>query len=165
MAAKGVLIGLGSPIMSDDGVGLWVSRELHKRLPDFELDLSCGGGFQVVDSILGHPVAVIVDSMVTGMFPPGTVVRLDMDSGLETLRSRHSHGLNFVEAIRMAISCGAPVPEAIVIYGIEVEDPHTLGQELSQVLKEKLATIVDQIVEDVLHVAAERCMNSESPPK
>ena len=165
MAAKGILIGLGNPIMSDDGVGLWVSREIHKRLPDFDLDLSCGAGFQVLDSILGYPVAIIVDSMVTGRFSPGTVLRLDIESGLETLRSGHSHGLNFVEAIEVAMSCNAAVPGTVVIYGIEVEDPHTLGQEISQVLKEKLDAIVDQIMEDMSHIGVDRCTNSELPPK
>jgi hydrogenase maturation protease len=129
MAANGILIGLGSPIMSDDGIGLLLAGEVHKRLSDFDLDLSCGGGFQVVDAILDYRVAVVIDAMVTGRFKPGALVRLDVGSDIMTLRSGHSHALNFVEAVQMARSCEAPLPETIVIYAVEVEDPHTVGDK------------------------------------
>jgi hydrogenase maturation protease len=143
-----ILLGLGNPIMSDDGIGLVVSEAIHGRLPGFVLDMSSAGGFDVVDRILGYGRAVIIDSMVTGRYPRGTVVRIDNDASIETVRIGHSHGIDFVRAIELARSCGAAVPEEVVIYGIEVADPFSIGEEISAVLLENLESIVDHIVRD-----------------
>ncbi|MFH1220951.1 MAG: hydrogenase maturation protease [Candidatus Eisenbacteria bacterium] len=149
MAAKGILIGLGNPIMSDDGIGLLVARRVHQHLPSLDLDLSCAGGFDIIDRILGREMAVIVDSMVTGQCPPGEVRRLDVGACRGTLRSRDSHTVGFSEAIRLARACGAALPSRIVVYGIEVEDPFSVGDRVSETLAGKLDSIVDDIVRDL----------------
>jgi hydrogenase maturation protease len=149
MASSGILVGLGNPIMSDDGIGLLVSRRLHRRLPGYDLDLACGAGLHVMDSILGYRKAVIIDSMVTGSYPPGTVMRIDPASGVETRRAGHSHGVGFFEAIEIARACDAALPGEIRVYGIEVEDPFTIGESVSEGIMEKLNEIVDFIVDDI----------------
>jgi len=149
MAAKGILIGLGNPIMSDDGVGLVVCRRVHERVANCDLDLACGAGLHVMDSILGYRRAVIIDSMITGRFPVGSVVRVDPGSGLETRRAGHSHGLGFFEAIDIARGCDAPLPEEILVYGIEVEDPFAIGENMSESIMGKIDEIVDFIVSDL----------------
>jgi hydrogenase maturation protease len=149
MATRDILIGLGNPIMSDDGIGPLVSEKVHERIPDCDLDMSCAGGFDVVDRILGHRRAVIIDCMVSGKHQPGTVVRIDADSPTETLRAGHSHGINFLEAIDLARSCDAPVPAEVIVYGIEVENPFSLGRDISESLREKLDRIVEEITHDL----------------
>jgi hydrogenase maturation protease len=150
MAANDILIGLGNPIMSDDGIGLVVSRRVHELVPGCELELSPAGGFDVVDRIIGYRRAVIIDCMVSGRYPPGTVVRIETGSALRTLRTGHSHGINFLEAIDVAKSCDAPVPAEVIVYGIEVEDPFSLGQEVSETLRESVERIAREIAEDLL---------------
>lgn len=150
MAAKGILIGLGNPIMSDDRAGLVVSREVRKHLADFDFDLSCSSGFDIVDRILGYDVAVIVDSMVSGRRPAGTASRLDLDAGGATLRSRDGHGVGFAEAIETARSLGAPVPRHILVYGIEVINPFAVGDGISKGVVENLGSAAEDIARDVL---------------
>lgn len=142
-------MGLGNPIMSDDGTGLVVSRALHRRLPDFDLELSCSNGFDVVDRILGYQTAIIIDSMVTGAHAPGAVVRLGLDGPRTTLRSADSHNLAFPEAVRMAAALGAPVPGTILVYGIEVVDPHSVGSEISPAILARVEEIAREISKDV----------------
>ena len=148
MARRSILLGLGNPIMSDDGIGLVVSEEVHRRLPEFDLDKSTAGGLDVVDRILGYSKAVIIDSMSTGRYPYGTVVRVDTEEQVETLRIGHSHGMDFIRAIELARSCGAAIPDDIVIYGIEVKDPFSLGEEISGEVFSHVDRIVDRIVSD-----------------
>jgi hydrogenase maturation protease len=149
MAANGILIGLGSPIMSDDGIGLLVATEVHKRLGDFDLDITCGGGLQVVDIIQGYRVAVVIDAMVTGRFEPGALVRLELDTGIMTLRSGPSHALNFVEALEVARTCGTPLPETVVVYAIEVEEVRTVSDRVSKVLLDRIPEMTEEIVRDI----------------
>jgi hydrogenase maturation protease len=149
MKTRRVLIGLGNPIMSDDGVGIVVSRKVHTRLSGFELETSGGNGFDVIDRMLNCDTAVIIDSMVTGLHPPGTVAKLEAGSDLRTLRMTHSHGVDFLTAMEMAKSMGARLPGEIVVYGIEVQDPFSLGQEISQAVVGRIDEVVDSIVEDL----------------
>jgi hydrogenase maturation protease len=148
-APTGILIGLGNPIMSDDGVGLLVGRRVHRRLKGYDLDLACGAGLHVMDSILGYRRAVIIDSMVTGSVPVGSVARIDPGAGIETRRAGHSHGVGFFEAIEIARACGASLPDEILVYGIEVADPFTIGDEVSKAVMNKLDEIIEFIIEDI----------------
>jgi hydrogenase maturation protease len=162
MATKSILIGLGNPIMSDDGAGLAVSREVHKRLTDFDFDLSCSSGFDIVDRILGYDMAVIIDSMVSGERSPGAVARLDLATSAATLRSRDSHGVGFVDAIETARSLGAPVPRRVLVYGVEVINPFAVGGEISGVVLDKIDSAAEDIARDVLKErSAFTCTNWE----
>jgi hydrogenase maturation protease len=149
MVSESILVGLGNPIMSDDGIGLLVSRRVHRRLTGYDLDLACGAGLHVMDSILGYRRAVIIDSMVTGCFPVGSVVRIEPGKGMETRRAGHSHGVGFFEAIEIARACDAALPEEILVYGIEVRDPFTIGETVSDCIMDRLEEIVDFIVSDI----------------
>jgi hydrogenase maturation protease len=149
MAARSILVGLGNPIMSDDVIGLVVAGEVHKRLPDFDLELSCSNGLDVVDRILDHDFAVIIDSMVTGEYRPGTAVRLGFERSMRTLRASDAHGVGFSQAIELARACGAAVPPRIVVYGIEVVDPRSVGNLVSRAVSDRIGAIVDEIVRDL----------------
>ena len=149
MAARTILIGLGNPIMSDDAIGLVVAQEVLRRLPGIEGDLSASGGFDVLDCVLGYDRAVIIDAMVTGKFPAGTVRRVDPGGGLATLRVTDSHGMNFLRALEVGRITGADMPDEVIVYGIEVADPKTIGDELSPDVAARTGEIVDAIVRDL----------------
>jgi hydrogenase maturation protease len=149
MATRTILIGLGNPIMSDDAVGLIVAEEVRKRVPGLECDVSASGGFDVLDRIIGYDRAVIIDSMMTGRFPPGTVRRVDADPELRTLRVTDSHGMSFLKALEVGRVAGAEMPEEVIIYGIEVEDPASIGEGLSEGLREKVGEIAGEIARDL----------------
>jgi hydrogenase maturation protease len=149
MASNGILIGLGSPIMSDDGIGLLVAEGVHRRLSGFDLNTTCGGGFEVVDIIRDYKTAVVIDAMVTGRFETGTLVRLDLGTDIATLRSGPSHALNFVEALKVARSCNVPLPETIVVYAIEVKEVRKVSDMVSQVLLDRIPQIVEEVVQDI----------------
>ena len=156
MRNKCILIGLGNPIMGDDQLGLIVAERVHKHLPGFDLELSCYNPLDVVDRISGYDKAVLIDSMVTGSFDPGTVKRVELDDNC-TLHCSTSHGLDLARALRMARACGACLPSEIQIYGIEVKNPFTVGEGLCAELTGMLDAIVDTIVRDMSR--GENCTN------
>ncbi len=148
MTKKFILIGLGNPIMSDDRVGIIVAQEVKKRLPDLDLDTACYGSLEVVDRISGYEKAFIIDSMVTDRFVKGTVRRVDPGVDV-TLNCGGSHGVSLSQAIEIARACGSALPPTILIYGIEVSDPFTVGDAMSEELNASLDSIVESIVEDI----------------
>ena len=72
--SRTVVVGLGSPIMCDDAVGLRVSEAIDAM--DFE-DVDCCqeavGGLDILPVIHGYRYAIIVDAIQTGEYGPGTV--------------------------------------------------------------------------------------------
>jgi hydrogenase maturation protease len=148
-----LVIGLGNPIMSDDGAGLAVAAEVHKRLTGIDLDLTSSNGFEIVDRLLGYDLAVVIDSMLTGRHAPGAVLRIDFGGSMCTLRARATHGVGFGEAIELARSCGAAVPGSILVYGIEVRDPHSVGSRMSADIEARVGSIADEIARDVAAAA------------
>ena len=161
MAARTILIGLGNPIMSDDAIGLLVAQEVLRLLPGIEGDLSASGGFDVLDCMIGYERAVIIDSMVTGKFPPGTVRRVDVDPELRTLRVEDSHGMNFIKAMEVGRVAGADMPREVLIYGIEVVDPGSIGETLTEGLAERVAAMAAEIARDIEAGEGQGCTSSE----
>lgn len=148
MREKCILIGLGNPIMSDDRIGIIVAEKVGKRLPHLEVDTSCYGSLDVVDRICGFGKAIILDSMMTQTLSPGTVRRVKLDENV-AIHCSGSHGVGLSEAIEIARACGSQLPSRILIYGIEVRDPFTVGNSLSEELSRNLESIVDIIVRDL----------------
>lgn len=161
MAARSILVGLGNPILSDDVIGLIVAGEVHKRLPGFDLELSSSNGLDIVDRILDHDFAAIIDSMVTGKYCPGKVLRLDLQRSMPTLRASDVHGVGLNQAIELARACGAAVPRRIVVYGIEVVDPRSVGDLVSAAVSERIGAIVEEIVRDLPVVSGRRQAREE----
>ncbi len=148
MSSKKILVGLGNPLMCDDAIGIVVSERVHRALKDYEIELGCRTGLDVVERIIGYNEAVIIDSMITKKVSPGSVVKIRHGEGMVSLRCTHSHGMGLFQAIELARKYGARLP-SIVIYGIEVEDPYTLREGLTQSLRMSIDRIVKQIVDDI----------------
>ncbi|MFC1927886.1 hydrogenase maturation protease, partial [Chloroflexota bacterium] len=64
---KALVLGIGNPILSDDGVGIKVAREVEKNLNDPQITVSeaSAAGLSLLDSILGYDRVIIVDAIQT----------------------------------------------------------------------------------------------------
>jgi Ni,Fe-hydrogenase maturation factor len=54
-----------------------------------------------------------------------------MQASADSLRLSHQHGVSFAQAIAFGRQCGAEVPDPVVAYAVEVQDPFTFGEELT----------------------------------
>ncbi len=135
---SGVVIGLGSPLLSDDSVGLHVVRRAEEKLGprasgvDFKLNHS--GGFDLIYELVGYRSALIVDCMVSGVRPAGSCVLMDI-SELDHLaqdRLVDSHGLNLPTVLEAGRRCGYDMPRRVEVLGIEAEDVTTFSERPTQ---------------------------------
>lgn len=147
-----LVIGLGNPLLRDDGVGLHVVAALRQR-PLAE-DVDCAdethGGLRLMERMIGYDRVLVVDAMTTGV-EPGTVRQVSF----ETHATRHSasaHDVDLPTALRVGRESGAPLPPdaRVVLIGIEAEDVETFGEEMTPAV----AAAVPRAVETVLHVLA-----------
>lgn len=74
------VIGIGNPLLGDDGVGVEVIKEMEKlRLPEHVRVYDGGvGGLSLLGLIEGHKEAIFVDALEMGL-EPGSIRQLDVE--------------------------------------------------------------------------------------
>ena len=145
------IIGLGNELLSDDGLGIRVVRSLRARLRDdrvaFE-ELSVGG-LQLLDYVVGCRQCIIVDAIITGSHPPGTLYRFVQKADRDLVRLTSSHQIDLSQVLALAKLMGADLPEKLTVYGIEAEDVITFRDGCTDHVARAIPRLVDVICLDV----------------
>jgi hydrogenase maturation protease len=150
--ARILVVGLGNPILKDDGVGWQVVQQaarrwqtLHSTAPDHaahtsdaagaeaaqvEFDCVALGGLALMERLVGYERVLLVDAIQTHGGLPGTCYRCTADD-LPTLHANSAHDASLNVALGLGRRLGAYLPEAIDIIAIEVETVTEFGEELS----------------------------------
>ena len=149
---KKIIIGMGNPLVSDDGVGIRVIRSLRERLNgrgDVDVVELYAGGIRLMETMVGYKKAIIVDDMLTGRDKPGTIYSF-LPSELTTTRNIVStHDTNLCTALEIGRLLELPLPDEIMIWGIEAEDVSTLGEGLTPAVAEAVPIVVEKILQDL----------------
>jgi hydrogenase maturation protease len=126
-----LVLGLGNDILGDDAVGLLAARRLRASLPaSVDVQESAGAGLDLLDVLEGYGGALILDAIVTGAHPPGTVLEFSAADFREVVApSPHFAGLP--ELLQMARQLAIPFPETISVLACEVADPYQIREGLS----------------------------------
>lgn len=64
---------LGNSVLADDAFGLVVAEELRRARPDLDVRESSTSGFDLLEYTLGADRLIVVDTVQSGVVPPGTV--------------------------------------------------------------------------------------------
>jgi hydrogenase maturation protease len=150
-----LLLGMGNPILTDDSVGVRLTRDVSERLarsPDLVVVEECSaGGLALLDVIAGHDRLIVLDAIRTRGGTPGDWYRFDARALRETLNLRNVHDVNFATALELGRRLGVQLPpdEEIHVFAVEVADDATFGETLSPALDaaydEVLAGILGEI--------------------
>jgi hydrogenase maturation protease len=148
-----IVLGLGNPILGDDGVGCRVAREVEKRLDgltglEIEIDQFFRGGIALMERLVGFNCAIIVDSIQGLGGLPGTLHRLTLDD-LPTCNANSPHDASFKAALEMGRSLGAELPQEIVIYGVEIEAACDFLEELSSEVEAGVLPAVQAVLDEL----------------
>lgn len=148
-----VVIGLGNPILSDDGVGIKVVREIKDRLNGLgnsvEVKEAGVGGMRLMDELIGYERALIVDAMVTGTCKPGTLHELSLSDLVCTRNMVCTHDTNLPTALEMGRMLGLSLPSDIRIWGIEAVEVESFGEELTEEVAAAVPGAVDNIMAEI----------------
>lgn len=142
-----VIVGLGNPILSDDGVGHRAAAALGKMFSGARVATIPMIGMDLLDLISGHDTLCLVDAMTTGGVSVGTVTRLQEPG--KGLHVASSHGPDLHLVLSLGRSLGLPMPRTILIYGIEIGTEVPYGEALTPALQARLETAVKDIAADM----------------
>ena len=75
---RALVIGIGSPIISDDAIGIRVAEEIMRLdMPNVDVEEASVSGLDMIEKMLDHERVIIVDAIVTKQLEPGDGGRPD----------------------------------------------------------------------------------------
>lgn len=134
---KTIVIGLGNPILGDDGVG-WVVVEQISNLELCQsntvvVDYLSVGGLTLMEHLVGFDRAIVVDALQTTLHPIGTVIDMQLDDFPEQIAGHltSAHDVNLKTALQLGREMGAQLPEETIIVGIVVNCVTNFSKDLT----------------------------------
>jgi hydrogenase maturation protease len=148
-----LIIGLGNTILSDDGAGILVAREIKKRrngLKSIDIVEASLGGIGLIDLMADYNTVIIVDSIKTENGSPGTFYKLNINDLGDTAYPCSSHLLDLRTTIELGKKMGYNMPESIDIYAIEIRENTTFSESLSPEVEKAIPELAKKIVEELI---------------
>jgi len=146
-----LILGLGNPILSDDGVGCLVAATLKERLGGREIDVLEAGiaGLDCLDLLAGYDRAIIIDAIQTVDGTPGRIYRLGPEALASTRHSGNPHDVNLATALELGARLGLPLPGQITIFAIEARDVTSFGETCTPEVAGAVPACVDMVLKEL----------------
>ena len=128
-----IVVGLGNPILGDDGVGWRVAEALKELRPPVEIDCLALGGLSLMERIIGYDRVIIVDSIQTRGGVNGQVYTFPLDD-LPDLSAGHTtavHDTSLPTALKLGRTMGVTLPDDVMVVAIEADRVYDFSEQLT----------------------------------
>jgi hydrogenase maturation protease len=151
-----IVIGLGNPLMTDEGIGVLLVQKLAQKSDRKELH-GCNdvefydggtGGMNLLYKIENRDKVILIDCAKMGQ-SPGTICRFTPDQvrTLKKLAHFSLHEIDILKLLDVAAQLDA-APKEVIIFGIEPASLE-LGNDLSEILKTQLDNYLNTILAEL----------------
>lgn len=150
---KTIVIGLGNPILGDDGVGWRVAEEVKRQLDpesDVDVEFLSLGGISLMEHLIGYKRVILIDSFISDAAPGSiTVSNLDQLPNYSAFHITSAHDTSLQNALKLGMGLGVPLPDEVVVVGISIHPVRDFSESLSPAVSEAIPES-SQIVIDEL---------------
>ncbi len=148
---KILILGMGNPLLTDDGAGLCVAAKLKERLnrPDVAVLETAAAGLALLDFLSGYDQAIIIDVIQTVGGKPGDIYKLTPEAFDTAEHVTSPHGIDFRTALELGNRLGLNLPQKITIYAIEAADVSTFGEEFTAPVRKAVSACVNMILQEL----------------
>jgi hydrogenase maturation protease len=156
---KTIIVGLGNPILGDDGLGWKIADEVKKQLtspsPPTPLPLGEGGrrwgegevaieflslgGISLMEHIIGYERAILIDA-VTSDQETGSVIVSKLSEMLDhsAFHMTSAHDTSLQNALRLGKAMGADLPDDVVVVGVATDHVYDFSEEFTPAVAEAI---------------------------
>ena len=155
---------LGNEIISDDGFGPEVARQLTLQgdLSEYaDIVYAPIAGFSLIDLLADREKVLIVDTIRTGKAAPGTLYNFPAGELTPSNNLTTSHQISLPIALELGRRFGAKMPLVLDIVAVEAEDLETLREELTPSVRAAVGEALDFIREWITQNAVEEVINED----
>ena len=136
---------LGNDILADDALGFVVADRLRKLTSSgADIVSSAESGFHLLDHILDVDTLVVIDTVKTGLAPPGTIHQLLLDE-IKSPSGGSPHYIGLSETLALARCLGLPVAKNIVIFAVECSDRLAVGGEMHSAVRAAVPLLLGEL--------------------
>lgn len=169
---KTIVIGLGNPILGDDGVGWKVAEEVQRLLlsptesptgalreedgDEGEVTVDCFslGGISLMERLVGYDRAILIDALGLDR-PPGSIFIFPLEDlpNYSSVHTTSAHDTSLQNALKMGKNLSAHLPDHVMVVGIAARRLYDFSEELSPPLAAAVPEAARMVLELLnLHV-------------
>ena len=104
-------------------------------------------GFALLDVLRGRRRAAIVDCLVSGEHPAGTIVHINESDLAGSVRLNSFHDISYPTALALGQRMGWEMPDSISIWGIEAGTADVFSETLSPPVAAAVERVAAEVVE------------------
>lgn len=143
-----LILGIGNPILTDDGVGIQIARKLKEARPGLNIEETNEAAIVLLDYLVGYEKLIIVDSIQTGHGRPGELYQLKLEDFKTATDCTSSHGIDLATAFEVGRALGCKMPAAVSIYAVEVMDNENFSERCTTEVEKEIPSIVTRIIRE-----------------
>jgi hydrogenase maturation protease len=147
-----IVIGLGNPILGDDGVAWRVVDAVEARIgavaaASITVRRLAVGGLALMEQLCGSRRAVVIDALLDDAGHPGSVVTLSLDEAERHMPGHldSAHDVTLSAAIDAGRMLGAALPDEVMVVGIRVVVTDVFGEALSPAVEAAVPVAADAV--------------------
>ena len=151
MSKKTLLLGIGNPLVSDDGIGIVAAREIAKRkLHGIDVEEATASGIEVMEMMLDYEKVVVVDAIFLPGHEPGEIMHLKEEDFSHTVHGSSPHGVNISTAIALGRQTSPErMPGSIVFIAMQAEDVSTFSEMQTPRVRKSIPAFISAVVKEV----------------
>jgi len=160
---KIIILGLGNPILGDDGVGWRIVDEVRRCLSltshcksMIDMETLAVGGLSLMEHLIDYDIAILIDAVQTGNKKIGEVFSFLLEElpGTYNGHTGSVHDTNLLTAVEMGRNMGFKLPNQIIIVGIEAEKVYDFSEQLSPSMKNAVPIAAHMVLELIQNLEA-----------
>ena len=154
-----LIVGLGNPILSDDGIGIRVAQAVRERVgehvgerigeAEVEFLEASQGGLRLAEQLEGYDRVILIDAIQTQGGVPGTIYRLTLDD-LPSYNADGAHDASLKNALQLVRQQGGQTPDADAVAIIAIEAVNML--DFGETLTPQVDAAIPEAVQAVLEI-------------
>jgi hydrogenase maturation protease len=149
---KTLVLGLGNPILTDDGVGIRVARDVGEKLNDPQITVAetSEAGLRLLDSIVGYDKVIIIDAVQTEKGQPGQIYRMGPEDFSRTKHFSSPHQINLATSLELGNTLNLAMPQKITIFAVEAKDITTFSEKCTPEVEQAIPKVVKMVLEELV---------------
>lgn len=148
---KTLILGLGNPLLCDDGVGNKIAQILEKEIHNSKVTVmeTTADGLGLLDFLPGYDRVIIIDAIQTPTGKAGQIHRLSLQDLTASDYFPITHNVGLGTALELGAKLGLALPKEIAILAIEVADVTTFSQDLTPEVKQAIPKVVELVFREI----------------
>jgi len=149
---KTLVLGLGNPILSDDGAGIRVAQEVGKQLNDPQITVAetSEAGLRLLDSIVGYDKVIIIDAVQTEKGQAGQIYRMEPQDFSSAKYLSLPHQINLATSLELGNSLNLAMPQKITIFAVEAKDITSFSEKCTPQVERAIPELVKMVLQELV---------------